>query len=86
MSAVRPGVSPYESVHQAAKVRPKARSLTLALVLPRIIHDPRIARVLPISEGRHPAAPGLAKRLSRLSPTAASSHPAGREISTPYWR
>jgi hypothetical protein len=30
-----------------AEVRPKARSLSLALMLRRVIEDPRIARVLP---------------------------------------
>jgi hypothetical protein len=35
-----------------AEVRPKARSLNLALALPRPVTDPRIARRFPVSAGR----------------------------------
>lgn len=36
-----------------AEVRPKARSVSLLLALPRIVEDPRIARVYPTTSERH---------------------------------
>lgn len=42
-----------KQARKLAEVRPKARSLSLALVLPRIIEDPRVSRAYPSSNDRH---------------------------------
>ncbi|MFC5835198.1 DUF5655 domain-containing protein [Nonomuraea insulae] len=49
--AVRVGVF-LKSEHKFAEVRPKARSLSLALVLPRRVEHPLIARTFPMPDGR----------------------------------
>ncbi|MEU6714729.1 DUF5655 domain-containing protein [Nonomuraea sp. NPDC046802] len=49
--AVRVGVF-LKSRHKFAEIRPKARSLSLELVLPRRVEHPLIARVLPMAGGR----------------------------------
>jgi hypothetical protein len=51
VDAVRVGVF-LKNSQKFAEVRPKARSLSLALVLPRRLDDARVARSLPISTGR----------------------------------
>jgi hypothetical protein len=51
VDAVRVGVF-LKHERKLAEVRPRARSLSLALVLPRPVDDPRIARRLPGSGGR----------------------------------
>jgi hypothetical protein len=51
VDAVRVGVF-LKNAGKFAEVRPKARSLSLALVLPRRLDDVRVARSLPISTGR----------------------------------
>jgi len=49
--AVRVGVF-LLNARKFAEVRPKARSLSLALVVPRRLDDARVARSIPLSTGR----------------------------------
>ncbi|MEV0618629.1 DUF5655 domain-containing protein [Nonomuraea sp. NPDC050404] len=49
--AVRVGVF-LKSEHKFAEIRPKARSLSLALVLPRRVEHPLVSRTFPMPDGR----------------------------------
>lgn len=49
---VRVGVF-VKQVRKLAEIRPKARSLSLTMAMPRTIEDDRIARVYPTSGDRH---------------------------------
>jgi hypothetical protein len=49
--AVRVGVF-LANARKFAEVRPKVRSLSLSLILPRPLHDPRVARSWPMPAGR----------------------------------
>jgi hypothetical protein len=51
VDAVRVGVF-LANERKFAEVRPKARSLSLALFMPRPVRDPRVARSEPLSGGR----------------------------------
>jgi hypothetical protein len=51
VDVVRVGVF-LKAERKLAEVRPRARALSLNFVLPRVVHQPRIARRIPLAGGR----------------------------------